>query len=205
MVIQETERLPDAKPRGLYTAAAVLVLACGAVGVTAAEITPEAHEHGTAEIEVAVEGSDVQVNFASPVYNLAGFEHAPRDEEDRKAVAVALALLGDPANLVLLHADAACTAVDIDVHWEAAFTEEDEGHHDEEDGGEHGEQHADATVAVRYTCDHPDRLDSLDITAFESFERMSEVELRAVGPGGAVAESPERDSPRVDLRGLFER
>ncbi|MDE0224576.1 MAG: DUF2796 domain-containing protein [Gammaproteobacteria bacterium] len=205
MVIQETERLPDAKPRGLCTAAAVLVLACGTVGVTAAEITPEAHEHGMAEIELAVEGSDVQVNFASPVYNLVGFEHAPRDEEDREAVAVALALLGDPANLVLLHADAACTAVDIDVHWEAAFTEEDEGHHDEEDGGEHGEQHADATVAVRYTCDHPDRLDSLDITAFESFERMSEVELRAVGPGGAVAESPERDSPRVDLSGLFER
>ncbi len=203
MVIQERDGLPDATRRGLCTAVAVLVFAWGTVDVAAAEISTEAHEHGTAEIELAVEGSDVQVNFASPVYNLVGFEHAPRDEQDREAVAAALALLGDPANLVLLHADAGCTAVDIDVHWEAAFTEEHDhhDHHDEED--EAGEQHADATVAIRYNCDHPDRLDYLDVTAFESFERMSEVDLHAVGPGGAVAESPERDSPRVDLRGLF--
>ena len=48
-----------------------------------------AHEHGPAEIELAVEGSDAVVNFASPLYNLVGFEHAPRDERDREASASA--------------------------------------------------------------------------------------------------------------------
>ena len=200
-----------------------------------------------AEVELAVEGSDVVVNFASPMYNLVGFEHAPRDEHDREAFASARALLYEGGNLVLLDADAACTAFEIDVHWDMMASAVEEEHHDDEVDGhdahddhadahddhadeheahhdhadEHdahdadeadghddhdaGEQHADVTVAVRYTCEHANRLNALDITAFESFERLSEVELRAVGPGGAVAESLERGSPQVDLRGLFGR
>lgn len=194
MAIQQGDRVPEATPRGLCAAA--LILACAGAGPTAAETSPGAHEHGAAEVELAVEGSDVLVNFASPLYNLVGFEHAPRDEKDREAVAAARVLLDDPGNLVSLPADAACAVVELDVHWEAASADE----HDDHDAGE---QHADAEVAVRYRCEHPDRLNSLDITAFKSFERLSEVELRAVGPDGAVAESRERDSPRVDLRGLF--
>ena len=224
--------------RGRCAAAAAWVFASVALGVTAAETSHGAHEHGTAEIELAVEGSDVVVNFASPLYNLVGFEHAPRDERDREAVAAALALLDEPGNLVLLQADAACTVVELDIEWNAPSVDEAEHDHDEaeehdahedhhadeyeaheaRDAHEHeaheadehddhgaGEQHADVAVAIRYHCDDPDRLNSLDVTAFESFERLSEVELHAVGPGGAVAESPERGSPRVDLSGLFRR
>ena len=260
MVIHETERLPDSKPRGLCEAAAVLAFACATVGVTAAETSHGTHEHGKAEIELAVEGSGVVVNFTSPMYNLVGFEHAPRDEGDREAVAAASVLLDDAGNLVLPQADAQCTVVELDVDWDVPSAEEEhddeaaehdahenlqadehhahdadgdhahdvdgdhahdadgdhaheaDGDHAHEADGDHhhddhdvGERHVDVTVGVRYTCDHPDRLNSLDVTAFESFERLSEVEFRAVGPGGAVAESPERDSPRVDLRGLFVR
>lgn len=187
---------------------AVLVLACGTVSLNAAETSHGAHEHGAAEIELAVEGSDVAVNFASPLHNLVGFEHAPRDEKDREAVAAARVLLDNPGNLVLLSADAGCAVVELDVDWEVASADEHDDHdeaaeHDGHDEHDTGEQHADAMIAIRYRCEHPDRLSALDITAFESFERLSEVELRAVGPGGAVAESLERDSPRVDLRGLF--
>ena len=194
----------------------VVLLVFAAVGATAAE-THDAHEHGAAEIELAVEGAEVVVNFASPLYNLVGFEHAPHDEADREAVAAARALLDDPANLAAFHADAGCMAVDTDVHWgaaDAAQEDEHDAHGDEHDAhadeheaheDEPEEQHADVTVAIRYSCDQPDRLASLTVTAFESFERLEEVEVRGVGPGGAVAETPSRSSPEVDLRGLFER
>ncbi len=234
MMIKKRNNVSEVTSRALCTGAAVLVLSYVAAGTTAAETSQGVHEHGAAEVELALEGSDVLVNFASPLYNLVGFEHAPRDDRDREAVAATLVLLDDPGNLVLLQADAACTVVELDIEWEMASTEEEEHEHDEasehdaqadehdahgvHDADEHdahdadqhdeydGEEgHADASVAIRYRCDHPDRLNSLDITAFESFERLSEVELRAVGPGGAVAESPERGSPRVDLHSLFER
>lgn len=222
MAIQRVHRLPEATLPGFRVAAAALALAYVASGAAAAETSHGAHEHGAAELELAVEGSDVVVNFASPMYNLVGFEHAPRDEQDRDAVAAARVLLEDPANLVLLQADAGCAVVELDIDWDVPSAEEKEHDHDEaaeHDAHEHDahdadeadhhddhgndEQHADVAVTVRYTCENPDRLNSLDITAFESFERLSEVELSAVGPGGAVAESREQDSPGVDLRGLF--
>ena len=246
MMTQKRNNASEVTTRALCAGAAIVVLSYVAAGTTAAETSHGAHEHGAAEIELALEGSDVLVNFASPLYNLVGFEHAPRDDRDREAVAAALAVLDDPGNLVLLHAGAACTVVESDIEWEMASTEEEEHEHDEaaehdahgdhdaddhdahdadehdahethdadehhahdaDDHDEHdGEEgHADASVAIRYHCDNPDRLDALDITAFESLERLSEVEVRAVGPGGAVAESVERASPRVDLGGLFGR
>ena len=209
MAIQKGHRVGAMLPSSCMAAAAV-VLAGVAFSAAAAETSHGAHEHGAAEIELAVEGSDVVVNFTSPMYNLVGFEHAPRDEQDHEAVAAARVLLDDPGNLVRLEADAKCTAVELDIDWDVPSAGEDDDardadeadHHDEHDAGE---QHADVTVTVRYTCDHPDRLNSLNITAFESFGRLSEVELRAVGPGGAVAEHLERGSARADLRGLFGR
>ena len=236
MAIRKGHRLPEAARPRFCVAAPALALACAASGAAAAETSHGAHEHGAAELELAVEGSDVVVNFASPMYNLVGFEHAPRDEQDREAVAAARALLDDVGNLVLLDAEAVCTVVEVDIDWDmpsAVEEDDDDDEHDAHDdhadkhgahddhADEHdahhadeahdhddhdaGEQHADVTVEIRYTCEHADRLNALDIAAFESFERLSEVELRAVGPGGAVAEHPERDSPRVDLRGLVGR
>ena len=256
MAIQKVRRLPEAALPAFRVAATALALAYVASGAAAAETSHGTHEHGAAELELAVEGSDVVVNFASPMYNLVGFEYAPRDEQDRDAVAAARVLLDDPANLVLLQADAGCAVVELEIDWDVPSAEEEEHDHDaaaehdahdadehdahehdahdadehdahdadghdadEHDADEHAahdadeadhhddhdtdEQHADVAVAVRYTCENPDRLNSLDITAFESFERLSEVELSAVGPGGAVSESREQDSPGVDLRGLF--
>ena len=243
MAIQKGHRLPEAALSRFCVAARVLSLACIASGAAAAESSHGAHEHGAAELELAVEGSNVVVNFASPMYNLVGFEHAPREEQDRDAVAAARALLDDVGNLVLLDAEAACTVVEVDIDWDMPSAVEEEhdddehdahddhadehddhadehdAHHDhadehdahdadeahDHDDHDAGEQHADVTVEIRYTCEHADRLNALDVAAFESFERLSEVELRAVGPGGAVAEHPERDSPRVDLRGLVGR
>ena len=227
MAIQKGHRVGAMLPSSCMAAAAV-VLAGVASGAAAAETSHGAHEHGAAEIELAVEGSDVVVNFTSPMYNLVGFEHAPRDEQDHEAVAAARVLLDAPGNLVLLQADAACAVVELEIDWDVPSAKEEEHDHDEaaehdaheahdadehdahdadeadhhDDHDVHG-QHVDVTVAVRYTCESPDRLNSLHVTAFESFERLSEVELRAVGPAGAVAESADHDSPQVDLRGLF--
>lgn len=213
-----------------HRSALAAALACIAAGATAAQTQHGAHEHGSAAIELAVEGSSVAVHFASPLYNLVGFEHAPRDEGDREAVAAARALLDDPANLVLLDAQASCTATAQDVHWDADAAEEndhgetgahdddeheaheehegaahDDGHADHEDAAHDDDEHADVAVTMRFSCDHPDRLGALTVTAFESFERLSEVELRGIGPGGAVAATPSRSSPGVDLGGLLGR
>lgn len=226
MAILEGNRLSRAIPSG--RCAAAFVLTSIGIGATAAEGSHGVHEHGAAEIELALEGSDVLVHIASPLYNLVGFEHAPRDERDREAVAAARILLEDPGNLLLVQADAMCAVVELDIDWDMSSGEEKEHDHDEaEKHDAHGDRHedehaaheshdaddehdadeghADVTVAIRYRCDHPNRLNDLNVTAFESFARLLEVEFRAVGPGGTVAETLEPGSSRVDLRDLLGR
>ena len=46
----------------------------------------EAHEHGVANLNVAVEGNNIYIEFSSPAANIVGFEHHPRTHEQKDAV-----------------------------------------------------------------------------------------------------------------------
>jgi len=46
-----------------------------------------AHEHGSARLDVAVDGDRLHIALQSPLDNLVGFEHAPRNERQRTALA----------------------------------------------------------------------------------------------------------------------
>jgi hypothetical protein len=50
----------------------------------------EAHVHGVAEINIAVEGSKADVEFRAPAENVMGFEHEAKSESDKKKRTAAL-------------------------------------------------------------------------------------------------------------------
>jgi hypothetical protein len=50
----------------------------------------EAHEHGVAHMNVALEGYDLYIEFFSPAANVVGFEHHPRAEEQKSPVKKAM-------------------------------------------------------------------------------------------------------------------
>ena len=45
-----------------------------------------AHVHGVASLEVAIDGGTLTLQFETPLANLLGFEHAPRNEKQKQAV-----------------------------------------------------------------------------------------------------------------------
>ena len=47
----------------------------------------QAHEHGGALLNVALDGKKLVVQLESPLDNLVGFEHAPRNDKQRAALA----------------------------------------------------------------------------------------------------------------------
>lgn len=61
-----------------------------------------AHVHGTADLDVAVDGRTVTLSFTSPGDNIFGFEHAATNAAESAVVAHAIAALRDPANLFRL-------------------------------------------------------------------------------------------------------
>ena len=46
----------------------------------------QAHEHGVATLDVAVDGRTLTLQFESPLDNVVGFEHAPRTDKQRAAL-----------------------------------------------------------------------------------------------------------------------
>ena len=60
------------------------------------------HVHGTGELRVAVENSNLSIEFRSPLENLLGFERAPKTDSQRAAVNAMTAKLNKPETLFKL-------------------------------------------------------------------------------------------------------
>ena len=93
----------------------------------------DAHEHGHGALDIVVEGEELVIELRIPAVNVVGFEHAPKDDAERKAVRQALVPFGDATSLFVLPAEAECEVEEA----EAAIVSM--GHEDEHEGEEHAD------------------------------------------------------------------
>ncbi|MBM5572420.1 MULTISPECIES: DUF2796 domain-containing protein [Deefgea] len=80
----------------------LLIMALVSIPVMAAPHS--AHVHGVAELDVVVDGLQVQITLESPADNLLGFERAPKSDYEKNKVKDVAAQLQVPANLFALNA-----------------------------------------------------------------------------------------------------
>ena len=73
-----------------------------AVALAAEKRHSEAHVHGVAEINIAVEGSKADVEFRAPAESIMGFEHEAKSESDKKKRDAALRTLQTKMNQMVL-------------------------------------------------------------------------------------------------------
>jgi hypothetical protein len=122
----------------------------------------EAHVHGVAEINIAVEGSKADVEFRAPAESVMGFEHEARSESDKKKRDAALRTVQTKMNqMVLFDPKLSCKFSEA----KTAVVEEKEERSQEQPGkngrdaksqsqnktGEHREVRATSSV----TCEKP--------------------------------------------------
>ncbi len=172
----------------------------------------DAHEHGVGELNIAVDGKTVAMEFHAPGADIVGFEYAATSAKDRAAIDAAVALLAKPLDLFVPTAAAECSVI------QAGAALESEEKHDEHDHEKHSEHeahkdhddHAKADAShtefhAKYTltCGNPDALAGIDFPYFEAFENALELEVQIVTTSGAQAFEVERDRPMLDLRGVF--
>lgn len=157
-----------------------------------------AHVHGVAALNLALEGSEVQIEFDSPAANIVGFEHAPSSSDDHAALDKAVATLEDGDTLFRFNDDAGCRMETATVTSEMLDGEHAEHHghaHAETEGhdhqgepahtGEHehdheGETHSDIEAAYHFECDTPDKLTRLTVELFEAFSGMEKIKVQYV-------------------------
>lgn len=164
-----------AQSRGL---AACLIATFALPAFVLAADNPGSHEHGRAQLQMALEGSEIDLVFTSPAYNLAGFEHEARTADEKKR----LADINDWLETTpLINTEAgACAVKTASVHV-GGDTESDHDHkHKHSDEA----THRDYQVAQQLTCDRietDDRFTSPLTGRFPEFEALT---IEWVGPSG---------------------
>ncbi len=154
----------------------------------------DAHVHGIAALNLALEGQEVHVELDSPAANIVGFEHAPSSEADHAALDKAVATLKDGDRLFKFNADAGCQMEKVNVASQL-LDEEHEGHadekpgehpHEEKQGHDHeqhedeDEAHSEIEAAYHFECDEPGKLTQLTVELFEAFPGTEELKVQYV-------------------------
>ena len=153
----------------------------------------DAHVHGIAALNLALEGEEVHIELDSPAANIVGFEHAPSSEADHAALDKAVATLKNGDQLFHFNSEAGCRMEKAMVT-SALLEEEHEDHpdkhaddHDHEEKGadrheehEGEETHSDIEAVYHFECDQPGKLTQLTVELFVAFPATEELNVQYV-------------------------
>lgn len=152
----------------------------------------DAHVHGIAALNLALEGEEVYIELGSPAANIVGFEHAPSSEADHVALDKAVALLKEGDRLFRFNDEAGCrmekamvTSALLEEKHDDHGDKPSDGHdHDEKGAGGHEEHedetHSDIEAVYHFECDQPGKLTQLTIDLFEAFPATEELNVQYV-------------------------
>ncbi len=181
----------------------------------------DAHEHGVGQLDIAFDGKQIAMELHAPGADIVGFEYGAESSEDRAAVDAAVAILARPLDLFVLPDAAGCSVVQAaagleseedhddehaEDHEEHADEHKEEEHgHDEDDHEDHANEASHTEFHAEYLLICADSTAVTDITFFyfEAFPNALEVEVQVISDTGATSFEVERDTPKLDLRGMF--
>ena len=160
----------------------------------------EAHEHGVAHMNVAVERNELYIEFISPAANIVGFEHPPRTQEQKTTVKAAIKKLEAGERLFAFPSGAGGRLVKSKVHTDinndsgresnqTKSNQHDEmsrdtGHEAEKHGQEehqHGdehERHSEFKAEYHFVYKKPEKLVYVDIMLFSVFSGIEQIEVQ---------------------------
>lgn len=186
----------------------VAPLICGALLslLAPAGYAEDVHEHGIADLLIAIDDHEVMIRLESPAANLLGFENAPSSDSERAAAAQLIRDISDGGLMRVFDSSALCTM--STPQWTTElFTEESvvrshhaehgkksadsgqehkhEHKHEHEDHAEHEGGHADIDIEWQAQCSvMPVRIDH---TLFTRFDALHEIRISLVGASGQQA------------------
>jgi hypothetical protein len=142
----------------------------------ASAIGQHAHVHGSATLQVAVEGRALTLTFLSPLDGLLGFERAPRTAKEKAAAADLMARLRKPEAWFVPTQAASCKLASTRISAPVL-----------EAGATAADGHAELSAEYTYRCEHPEALHGLEVKLFDSFRRLRRVQAEVAGPKGQSA------------------
>lgn len=148
----------------------------------------DAHVHGIARLNVALEKGSIHLEFTSPAANIVGFEHQPRTPEQKDSVSHAIEKLEDGSKLFIPSPEAQCqlskSSVKTDIgHYEEHDADAEHKHEHEKD--EHHKEHEDEHARhsefhseYQFVCKNPGKLSQMDVMLIKSFPGIEHIEVQ---------------------------
>lgn len=182
-----------------------------------------AHVHGVSKLEMAIEGTTVEMNLESPGMDIVGFEYEPSTDADIAASEEAIAQLMRADELFAFNDAAGCAPVDAmaelhihdgeehdhdEEHADRDEHDEDHADHDEEHHDEHGDEEHEHEEGARHTefeahyvfeCEDASALTSVEFPFFTQFENAHEIEAQYVTDAGAGSAEIDHDVAKLTL------
>lgn len=147
-------------------------------------LAEQAHEHGVATLEVALDDHSLTLVLESPLDNLVGFEHAPRQAKEEAALKRMEQLLSDSKQLFSPDKAAACSIVNTEIKQPYATAARSPQANTPPETGQEPEQHAEVMATYEWHCDHPEALSRLQVRLFEPFPGMRQIRAQTATPKG---------------------
>ena len=177
-----------------------IVLVCLFVSFqTSAQVRQkDSHEHGAANLMLAIEGDKLQIGIEVPSESLIGFEHFPKSRSDRENFNEAIKILSDPSKFFSTPDDAECLLTGLNVS-QTLFSGKEENEHGHEKKDEHGhddhdehghedsekgEIHSEFRSNYSWNCLHTDEIDSIGNKLFSFFPRIEEIRVNWITTSG---------------------
>jgi hypothetical protein len=203
-------------------ALASLMLTLPSVHANASEL--DAHEHGSANLDIAIDTSTIEMRFESPAVNIVGFEYATEDEQQLLLINKAKSNLSNFDLIYGLVGDVSCQTVKSSAKWvtehEAGHDDHDDheaGHddHDDHEAGQddhddheaghddHGEvakaEHAEFIAEYRLECNQLNNLAAIDVKMFEFFPAIEDLDVQVVYSQGQIKYELDANNTLIKL------
>ncbi|MFT4607249.1 MAG: hypothetical protein ACI9YO_000595 [Gammaproteobacteria bacterium] len=97
---------------------------------TLASKTLDSHEHGSANLSIAIDNNLISIRFESPAVNIVGFEYQPNDEEQQARVTEAENMLSNFEATFNLKGEPNCRVLQSSANWISDHDEHSEHEND---------------------------------------------------------------------------
>lgn len=177
------------------------------------------HEHGHGNLNIAIEGSSVQMELDVPGSDVVGFEHEATTPEQKAQIKDAEARLKDALKQFVMPAAAACKLAKAEVEVEVGAKHENEHgddnkahqehghekseHKDEHDEGVHdgGARHSEFKATYTLDCASPGQIKSVHFAYFKSFPNARSLSVKIVSEKQQGSYEVTTEKPDLDLTG----
>ena len=185
-----------------------LIAALSSFQILAVE-TLDSHEHGSANLNIAIDNKVIAIHFESPAVNIIGFEYQPNDEAQRSLISAAKSKLSNFANSYELQGEPNCLMISSSADWvsEHSESEHSESEHSESEHSEQDEtvgasletEHAEFVVEFELQCEQINNLTAIDVSLLALFPAIDEIDTQVIYTGGQIKQELTRNNTLIKL------